>query len=95
MTKDLGVICECVNEAQAILHDHLECGKYSPTDALTRLQSVLSNEELLRALYTAGYFPATAPQLSHLHTDEGDAGDCSCPIWLRLEFLSEESDELR
>jgi len=90
MTKELDVMCGCVTEAQAILRDHLECGLHSPAETLVRLQRVLSDEGLLRALYTAGYFPGTTPPVSHLHADQGDAVNCSCPIWLRLEFLSEE-----
>ena len=49
INHDLFLICDCVAEAQAILHDHLECGNHSPAEALARLQSVLSEEALLRA----------------------------------------------
>jgi hypothetical protein len=63
---DLFLICDCVAEAQSILHDHLECGKHSPAETLARLRSVLSEEPLLRALYEVGYFPATTPSVSRL-----------------------------
>jgi hypothetical protein len=57
-------ICDSVAEAQAILHDHLECGKHSPAEALAKLQRVLSEDGLLRALYDVGYFPPTTPPVS-------------------------------
>jgi hypothetical protein len=63
----LFLICDCVAEAQAILYDHLECGKHAPMEALARLQRVLSEDEVLRALYAVGYFPATTPPLSALN----------------------------
>ena len=52
---DVFAICDSVAEAQAILHDHLECGKHSPTEALAKLQCVLSEVGLLRAFYDVGY----------------------------------------
>jgi hypothetical protein len=63
---DLFLICDCVAEAQTILHDHLECGKHSPAEVLTRLQRVLSEEALLRALHDVGYFPRATPPVSRL-----------------------------
>jgi hypothetical protein len=60
VTKDdVFAICNSLAEAQAILHDHLECGNHSPAEALAKLQHVLSEDGLLRALYI-GYFPSTA-----------------------------------
>jgi hypothetical protein len=55
------VIAEAVSEAQAILHDHLECGRHSPEETLTRLSLVLSEKTLLKAMYDVGYFPASTP----------------------------------
>jgi hypothetical protein len=52
------------HEAQAILHDHLESGKHSPAEALAKLQRVLSEHGLLRALYDVGYFSPTTPPVS-------------------------------
>jgi hypothetical protein len=54
---DVFAICDGVAEARAILHDHLECGKHSPAEAQAKLHCVLSEDELLRALYDVGYFP--------------------------------------
>jgi hypothetical protein len=64
---DLFLICDCVAEAQAILHDHLEGGKHSQAESLERLRSVLTEEALLRSLYEVGYLPATTPPLSRSH----------------------------
>jgi hypothetical protein len=36
MTDKLFAICERVMEAQAILHDHLECGQHTLTTAAAR-----------------------------------------------------------
>jgi len=60
-------ICDSIAEAEAILHDHFEYGKYSPAGALAKLQCVLSDDGLLRALYDVGYFPpATLPVSAQL-----------------------------
>jgi hypothetical protein len=60
-------ICDSIAEAEAILHDHLECGKYSPAEALVKLQCVLSEDGLLRALCDFGYVaPATPPVSAQL-----------------------------
>jgi hypothetical protein len=63
---ELFAICDSIAEAQAILHDRLECGKHSPAEALAKLQRVLPEDGLLRALYDIGYFPATTPPVSRL-----------------------------
>ena len=35
-------ICERVAEVQAVLHDHVECGKHSAADVVAKAQAVLS-----------------------------------------------------
>jgi hypothetical protein len=50
-------ICERVAEVQALLHDHAECGKHSAADVVAKAQAVLSESELLRAMFVVGYFP--------------------------------------
>jgi hypothetical protein len=50
-------ICERVAEVQALLRDHLECGKHSAADVVAKAQAVLSESELLRAMFDVGYFP--------------------------------------
>ena len=54
-------ICERVAEVQALLHDHVECGKHSVADVVAKAQSVLSEAELLRAMFDVGYFPPNTP----------------------------------
>jgi hypothetical protein len=54
-------ICERVAEVQALLHDHVECGKHSPADVVAKAQAVLSEPELLRATFDVGYFPPNTP----------------------------------
>jgi hypothetical protein len=47
---------------QAMLHDYLEAG--TPTtagDVIAKAQAVLSESELLRAMFDVGYFPPNTP----------------------------------
>jgi hypothetical protein len=50
-----------VAEVQALLHDHIECGKHSAADVVAMAQAVLSESELLRAVFDVGYFPPNTP----------------------------------
>jgi hypothetical protein len=34
--------CERVAEVQAMLHDHIECGKHSAADVVAKVQAVLT-----------------------------------------------------
>jgi hypothetical protein len=54
-------ICEHMAEVQALLHDHAECGKHTPADVVAKAQAVLSEPELLRAMFDVGYFPPNTP----------------------------------
>ena len=54
-------ICERVAEVQALLHDHVECGKHSAADVVAKAQAVLSEAELLQAMFVVGYFPPNMP----------------------------------
>ncbi len=54
-------ICERVAEVQGLLHDHVECGKHSAADMVAKAQTVLSEPELLRAMFDVGYFPPNTP----------------------------------
>jgi hypothetical protein len=56
-------ICERVAETQALLHDHVECGKHSAADVVAKAQAVLSEPELLRAMFDVGYFPLNTPPI--------------------------------
>ena len=54
-------ICEHVAEVQALLDDHLAGGKHSAADVVAKAQAVLSEAELLRAMFVVGYFPPNTP----------------------------------
>jgi hypothetical protein len=54
-------ICERVAEVQGLLHDYLECGKHSAADVIAKAQAVLSESELLRAMFDVGNFPPNTP----------------------------------
>jgi hypothetical protein len=54
-------ICERMAEVQALLHDHAECGKDTAADVVAKAQAVLSEPELLRAMFDVGYFPPNTP----------------------------------
>jgi hypothetical protein len=59
--KKVLAICEHVAEVQALLHDYLECGKHSAADVIAKAQAVLSESELLRAMFDVGNFPPNTP----------------------------------
>jgi hypothetical protein len=54
-------ICERLAEVQALLHDHAERGKHTAADVVAKAQAVLSEPELLRAMFVVGYFPPNTP----------------------------------
>ena len=54
-------ICERMAEVQALLHDRTECGKHTAADVVAKAQAVLSEAELLRAMFVVGYFPPNTP----------------------------------
>jgi hypothetical protein len=50
-------ICERVAEAQTLLNDHIEGGKHSAETVVAKLNALLSEAGLLRAMWQIGYFP--------------------------------------
>ena len=50
-------ICERVAEVQALFDDHIAGGKHSAADVVAKAQPILSELELLRAMFDVGYFP--------------------------------------
>ena len=54
-------ICERVAEVQALLDDHIAGGKHSAAEVVAKAQAVLSEPELLRAMFGVGYFPPNTP----------------------------------
>jgi hypothetical protein len=61
MTEQVFAICERVAEVQALLHNHLECGKHSPAEVVEKADAILSENELLKAMFDVGYFPPNKP----------------------------------
>lgn len=56
MTNPAHKICDHLSEAQAILHDHFECGKYTAEEALQKVNAALSAPRLMLAMQGVGYF---------------------------------------
>jgi len=54
-------ICERVAEAQAMLHDHLEGGRFTADEIVRKLGALMKEEGLLRAMWEVGYFPPDTP----------------------------------
>jgi hypothetical protein len=54
-------ICERVAEVQALLNDHIACGKLSAANVVAKVQSVLTDPDLLRAMFDVGYLPPNTP----------------------------------
>jgi hypothetical protein len=54
-------ICERVAEVQALLDDHAAGGKHSAADVIAKAQAMLTEPELLRAMFDLGYFPPNTP----------------------------------
>jgi hypothetical protein len=46
---------------QALLHDYIECSKHSAADVVAKAQGILSESDLLRAMFDVGYFPPNTP----------------------------------
>jgi hypothetical protein len=60
-TNPVWEICERMAEVQALLHDHVECGKHSAADVIAKAQAILTESGLLRAMSNVGYFPPNTP----------------------------------
>lgn len=54
------VLCDSVAECQAALDD-LDGGSISGAEALKRIRAELEREDLKRAMWAVGYFPADTP----------------------------------
>ena len=52
---------ERVAEVQSLLDDHVACGKHSAADVVAKAHAILSEPELLRAMFDVGYFPPNTP----------------------------------
>ncbi len=70
-------ICERVAEVQALLDDHVAGSKHSAADVMAKAQAVLSEPELLRAMFDVGYLPPNTPWRAG-QIDAGRAHPCAC-----------------
>jgi hypothetical protein len=54
-------ICERVAEAQTMLNDHIEGGRFTADELVQKLCALMKEEALLRAMWGVGYFPPDTP----------------------------------
>jgi hypothetical protein len=54
-------ICEGVAEVQALLDEHIAGCKHTAADVIANAQALLSEYELLLAMFDVGYFPPNTP----------------------------------
>jgi hypothetical protein len=54
-------ICERVAEAQTLLNDHVGGGMHTAAELVAKINALLSEEGLLRAMWEVGYFPVNTP----------------------------------
>ena len=59
---------ERVAEVQVLLDDHAAGGKNSAVGVMAKAQAVLSEPEVLRAMFDVGYFPPNMPLFDRLGT---------------------------
>jgi hypothetical protein len=57
-------ICERAAEVQTLLDDHIAGGKHTTADVIAKAQAVLSEPDLLRAMFDVGYFPPNSPPIT-------------------------------
>lgn len=54
-------ICDRVAEAQALLNDHTEGGRFTADELVRKLAAIMAEKGLLRAMWEVGYFPSNTP----------------------------------
>jgi hypothetical protein len=65
MKESVWEICEHVAEVQALLDDHVAGGKHAAVDVVAKAQAVMTEPQLLRAMFDVGYFPPKTPSVEH------------------------------
>ena len=78
-TNPVWEICERMAEVQTLLHDHAECGKHTAADVIAKAQAVLSQPELLRAMFDVGYFPPNTPPFRFAVSRSAIIAPCLAP----------------
>ncbi len=61
MNDHVMAICDRVAEVQSLLRDHLKGGSHTAAEVVEKAQQILSENALLRAMHTVGYFPRNTP----------------------------------
>ena len=61
MNDQVSAICETVADLQALLHDHVDCGKHTAAEVAAKMHAILDNREVLQARHDVGYFPEPPP----------------------------------
>ena len=54
-------VCDVIAEAQAILHDHRECGRHTSEEVINKLDALFKTAGLDRAMWELEYLPPTTP----------------------------------
>jgi hypothetical protein len=89
---DVWKICDRVAEVQALLYDHLECGKHTAADVVAKMHAILSEDVLSRAMWTVGYSAIKAPPATMSDDDKKTDND-SNPTANRKETPADELNE--
>jgi len=55
------VIAAAVAEIQAALYDHYRCGNHTSAEVLAKINRLIYDPTLIRAMYDLGYIPAFSP----------------------------------
>jgi len=59
-------ICETIADLQSLLHDHVECGKYTAAEVVAKVYLILEDGKLLQAMHDVGYIAEPLPTLEEL-----------------------------
>jgi hypothetical protein len=56
-------MCERVSEAQALLNDYSEGGRFTASELVQKLKAIFEEQGLLRAMHEVGFFEIPPPVL--------------------------------
>jgi hypothetical protein len=55
------IVATAVAEVQTALYDHYRCGKRTPTEVLSKINLIMYDPTMIRAVYDLGAIPACSP----------------------------------
>ena len=61
------VICEAMAEIQTIIDDHRAFAKETPAEVVQKIERLVSERPLLRAMWSVGHFTENTPPADALH----------------------------